>query len=147
MRTALALLFTLMTTPVFAQASNWWGGSASGTGYPINATPITASATGTTAAVSVTLPGVVGKTTFICGWSMTSGGTTTAAVGTATVAGVIGGTLSYVYVAAATGLSQLIVRYPPVCLPANGQNASIVVTQPAGGTGTTAAVTAYGYQL
>lgn len=145
MRAILALL--LMTTTAFAQQSNWWGGSASGTGYPINSTPITASATGTTAAVTVTLPGVVGKTTFICGFSMTSGGTTTAAVGTATIVGTIGGTLSYVYVDAATA-SQLIVRYPPVCIPASAQNTAIVVTMPAGGTGTVAAaVNAYGYQL
>lgn len=137
----------LLATPALAQQSNWWGGSASGTGYPINSTPITASATGTTAAVSVTLPGVAGKTTFICGFSMTSAGTTTAVVGTATVAGVIGGTLSYVYADPATTAVQLIVRYPPVCIPASAQNTAIVVTQPAGGAGTTAAVTAYGYQL
>lgn len=150
MRAPLILLLSLLTTPALSQASNWWGGSASGTGYPNQSTPITASATGTTAAVTATLPGVVGKTTFICGFVMTSGGTTTAAFANATVTGTIGGTLNFVYgaVAPAVGQGLLNIVFDPVCVPASAQNTAIVVTQPAGGTGTTAeALTVWGYQL
>lgn len=138
----------LSATPVLAQVQNWWGGSASGTGYPTNSRPITASTPGTVGAIAATLPGAAGKTTFICGFSMTSGGNTTAATGLATVTGTINGSLNYAYVSPAAGTQgKLVVAYTP-CIPANGMNTQIVVTQPASGTGTAnAAVTAWGYQL
>jgi hypothetical protein len=148
MRAFLALLaaLVLLATPAGAQVQNWWGGSASGTGYPNNSTPITASATGTTGAISATLPGVAGKVTFICGFTFTSGGTTTALVTTATITGTIGGTLSYIYVFT-TGSQGLFGIAFPVCIPASAMNTAIVVNQPAGGTGTVGAVSAWGYQL
>lgn len=145
-----ALLLLLLPTSALAQASNWWGGAASGTGYPTNSTPVTASATGTTAAVTATLPAVTGKTTFICGFAMTSGGTTTAVFANATVTGTIGGTLNFAYgdPAPAAGQGRLVVGFSPVCIPASAQNTAISVTQPGGGTGTTAAaVSVWGYQL
>ena len=77
-RFILALLLALATTPASAQVLNWWGGSATGTGYPNNSTPITDSVVGTTAAITATLPSVAGKVTFMCGFVITSGGTTTA---------------------------------------------------------------------
>ena len=150
MKKLMALVAFLLTTPALAQQSNWWGGSASGTGYPNQSTPITASATGTTGALTATLPGVAGKTTFICGFAMTSGGTTTAIFANATVVGTISGTLNFVYgdVAPTAGQGRLVVGFSPVCIPASAQNTAIVVTQPAGGTGTTAAsVSVWGYQL
>jgi hypothetical protein len=139
----------MIATPALAQQSNWWGGSASGTGYPTNSTPIASSANGTTGAVIANLVGVPGKTTFICGFSMTSGGTTTAVALLATVAGVLGGPLEFAYVATAGGTQgSLFVIFAPICIPASAQNTTIVVTQPAAGTGTTqAAVAAWGYQL
>lgn len=143
---ALALLIALAPTQVWAQASNWWGGSATGTGFPNNSIPLTASATGTTGAISATLPGVTGKTTFICGFTLTSGGTTTALVATATITGTIGGTMSYVYVFAAGAQGLFGIAFPN-CIPASAQNTAIVVNQPAGGTATVAAVSAWGYQL
>ena len=150
MRPILPLLLLFVAAPAAAQAPNWWGGSATGTGYPINSTPITASATGTAAAISATLPAVAGKTTFICGFVMSSGGTTTAAFGNATVVGTVTGTMNFVYgaVAPAAGQGLLNVIFNPLCIPANAQNIAIVVTQPAGGTGTTAAaLSVWGYQL
>lgn len=142
-----ALLLLLLPTPTLAQVQNWWGGSASGTGFPTNSTPITASATGTTGAISATLPGVVGKTTFLCGFALTSGGTTAALTVNSTVVGTIGGTLNFAYVFVSTGQGAFGVAFP-VCIPANAMNTAIVVNLPAGGAGTTvAAVSAWGYQL
>jgi hypothetical protein len=146
---ALALILALISTHAIAQQSNWWGGSASGTGYPTNSTPVASSANGTTGAVIANLVGVAGKTTFICGFSMTSGGTTTAIALLATVAGVLGGPLEFAYVAPAAGTQgRLFVTFAPTCIPASAQNTTIVITQPAAGVGTTqAAVAAWGYQL
>lgn len=146
MRFILALLLALAATPAAAQVQNFWGGSASGTGYPNNSTPITASTTGTTAAIVATLPGVAGKTTFLCGFIMSSGGTTAAAVANGTVTGTVSGTLNFTYVAVSSGQGLLGVAFPD-CIPANAMNTAIVVTQPAGGTGTVGAVTVWGYQL
>ena len=148
MRALIALFALLFATPALAQQAPWWGGSATGTGYPTNSTPITASTTGTTAAIVATLPGVANKTTFICGFAMTSAGTTTAAAGTGTVAGTIGGTMSFAFEdpAPSAGQGRLIVLFN-ACIPASAMNTAIVVTQPAGGTATVAAVTAWGYQL
>jgi hypothetical protein len=149
MRAILALLLALITTSALAQQSNWWGGSASGTGYPTNSIPVTASAVGTVAAVIATLPAAVGKTTFICGFSMTSGGSTAAVTGLGTIVGTISGTLNFAYVAPIAGTQgRLIVSFAPVCVPASAQNTAIVVTQPAAGAGTVeAAVSTWGYQL
>lgn len=144
----LALFLALIATPAAAQVANWWGGSASGTGYPTNSIPITNSATGTTAAVVATLPGTTGKTTFICGFAMTAAGTTTAVAGTGTITGTLGGALDFAFLdpAPAAGQGRLIVPFSP-CIPASAMNTAIVVTQPAGGAGTVAAVSAWGYQL
>lgn len=122
------------------------GGTATGTGYPSNSLPVTASATGTTGAIVATLPSSPGRTTFICGFTMTSGGTTAALVSNATVAGTISGTMNFSYVDVSSGQGLLGVAFP-VCIPANAASTAIVVTQPAGGTGTVGAVSAWGYQL
>ena len=146
MRAIIALLLALFATPTLAQQMPWWGGSATGTGYPTNSTPVTSSATGSNAAVSATLPGVAGKATFICGVVLTSNDAATANYVTATITGTVSGTLNFIYVFPAAGEAELIVVFP-ICIPANAMNTPIVVTLPAGGTGTTAAVTAWGYQL
>jgi hypothetical protein len=114
--------------------------------YPPRATPIANSATGTTGATSATLAAASGVTTYICGFVITSGGTGMALVGNATVVGTIGGTLNFTYVDVSSGQGLLGVAFP-LCLPATGQNVSIVVTAPAGGASTVVAVTAWGFQL
>src|SRR6266849_3022030 len=62
--------------------------------YPVNSvttapSPITASATGTTASIAATLAGVASKTTFICGMTISSSGATAPTAVTVTVAGTI----------------------------------------------------------
>src|SRR6266567_5537557 len=59
-------------------------------------TPITASTTGNTSAITATLPAVAGKTTYICGFYFT--GTNATAANTATmvtITGTIGGTMNF----------------------------------------------------
>ena len=132
---------------LFALASSAFGASA---GYPIGATPITVSATGTTLATAVTLPAVAGQTTYLCGFSIRSTANV-AAVGTATVAGTLGGTLNYTHwtgpVAGGGGLGILEPPFGPDCVPASATNVAIVVTSAAPGTGGTVSVTAWGFQL
>jgi hypothetical protein len=102
------------------------------------------------AAAVATLPGVVGRTTYITGFEVTATGSTAVLIVLVTVAGVVTGTLTYVFVfpAGATTLATpLIVEFSRP-IPASAQNTSIVVTLPAGGAGNTnAAVVAHGFQL
>lgn len=97
-----------------------------------------------------TLPAVTGRTTYLCGFTMTSSGSTAAVVVNPTVTGVVGGTLTYVFASAAgvaLGNTPLIVNFNP-CMPSNAANTAIVVTLPALGAGNTnSAVTAKGYYL
>ena len=113
--------------------------------FPQGSAPVTISTTGTVGAISVVLPGAVNRLTSLCGFVITSGGTTTAVVGVATVTGVVSGTMSFEYVAVSSGQGLLGVAFPQ-CLPAATASAGISVTSPAGGTGTVGAVTAWGYQ-
>lgn len=146
-RTLFALLSLLLVSSALAQQPSWTAaGPSTGIAYPAGAQPVTASATGTTAAVAATLAASPVRTTYICGFVMTSGGTTAAAVGNATVAGTIGGTLNFTYVDVSTGQGLLGVAFPQ-CIPGSALNTAIVVTMPAGGAGTVAAVSAWGYQF
>ncbi len=118
--------------------------------YPGNATaaanPITASTTGTTAATTATLAGVASKTTFICGFTISSDATA-ALAGAATVTGTVTGTLNYIQnVGSATAAGVLTQSFAP-CIPASAANTGIAVNSVAAGTGGNTAVTAWGYQL
>lgn len=114
--------------------------------YPVGATPITASGTGTTAATTATLAGTAAKTTYICGFTINSAATA-AVAGAATVTGTVTGTLNfYQGVGVATAPTTLTQTFnPPV--PASAVNTAIVVTSAAAGTGGVTAVSAWGYQL
>jgi hypothetical protein len=118
-------------------------------GYPVDATPL-ASSSGTqaAAAATATLAATVGHKTFICGFVMTSTGSTAAAVVAPTVTGTFGGTQTYAYasVAGVTLANQsLVVAYTP-CLAASAAGVNIVVTLPSLGAGSTNATTnAWGY--
>lgn len=114
-------------------------GSGGTAGYPAGATPITASSTGTTGAVTATLAGVAGKTTYVCSVQIGEAGSGTA---TATATGTISGTLNYVV----TAPGNFTVTYTP-CVPASAANTAIVVATAANATATAVAVTATGYQL
>lgn len=110
---------------------------------------VTATATGTTSAVAATLPAssVVTRTTYICGFVISGGGTASAVTGNATVAGTVTGTLNFSYVDPSSGQGLLGVAFPR-CIPASAPNTAIVVTAPAsGGSGTVKAVTVWGYQV
>lgn len=114
--------------------------------YPNGATALTSSTTGTTGATTTTLAGVSNKTTFVCGFTITSDATA-ALAGTATVTGTISGTLSFIQnVGGATAAGILTQPFSP-CIPASATNTGIAINSVAAGTGGNTAVTAWGYQL
>jgi hypothetical protein len=107
---------------------------------------ITASATATTGAFSASLPAVAGKINNLCGFLITSGGTTTAATVSVTVTGLVSGTLNLAYVAPATGQGKVSLALPQ-CIGASATNTAITVSVPALGAGTTAAAALWGFQV
>jgi len=113
--------------------------------YPAGASPLTASATGTTGATAATLAGTSGKTTFLCGFSIGSNATVGLG-GTATISGVVSGSMSFIQPVAVTpAVGQLDKAFNP-CIPASTQNAGITVTSAAAGVGGATDVNAWGYQ-
>jgi len=116
-------------------------------GYPSNSTPITASATGTTASVSASLAAASGKTTYICGW-MISADATTPIVGSMTITGTITGTLTQ---RQSVGTAPLTITTSPTpyqpCIPASAPDTAIAVNSVAASTGGNTAVNVWGYQL
>ena len=112
-------------------------------------TNISASATGTTAAVAATLAGVAAKTTFICGFSVSPGSATTAITITIVITGITN-TFTWAVGAPVTavGVTGSIVKesFNP-CVPASAVNTGIVVTSGAlGAGGINNDVQAWGYQ-
>lgn len=135
----------LLTTQAAAQQAPWYGGASTGTAYPNFSIPVVASATGTTVAPTATLPGVAGKTTFMCGFAATSYGAT-ASNGFIQINGIVGGvTMYFAYVTPATGQGELVVPFRP-CLPASAPNTAITIQQPAPGAGGGSGINAWGYQ-
>ena len=128
-----ALLATLFT----------WSALAQGIPAPWG-TSITASATATTGSFSASLPAIPGKQNSICGFVITSGGTTAALAVTVTVAGTVSGTLNFTYVFVSSGQGVLGVAFPQ-CIGASGPNTAITVSVPAGGAGTAASLSIWGY--
>lgn len=116
--------------------------------FPSGAVPITASATGTTAATTATLAGVSGKTTYLCGFSIRANATA-AATGNATVTGTITGTLNFTQWTAplASGIGVTEPSIGPSCIPASAANTGLAVISAAPGAGGTVSVSAWGYQL
>jgi hypothetical protein len=131
----------LLALPAPARAQS----PAQGQGSPITA------ASGNVAAgvATATLAAALGKVTYICGFSITSAGSTGAAVVSPTVTNVITGTMTFTYatVAGATlGNPPLIVPFNP-CLPANAPNTAIPIALPSLGAGNlSASVNAWGFQ-
>ncbi len=132
--------------------------SAVGIGpYPFNAstgasaTPINASS-GNIAAntATATLAGAASKTTYICGFSITSSGSTAAAVVSPTITGPISGTMAFTYTSVAgvtLANAPLVVPFNP-CVPASAVNTPIAVSMPSLGAGNTnTTVNAWGFQL
>lgn len=115
--------------------------------YPTGASPVTASATGTTGATTATLPAASGKTTYLCGFSIRANATA-AATGNATVTGTVSGTLNFTQwtapLASGIGITEPQIGSP--CIPASAQNTSISIVSAAPGAGGTVSVAAWGYQ-
>lgn len=110
-----------------------------------NATPVTASATGTTAATAATIPAVTNMTAHLCGFSIRANATA-AATGNATVAGLISGTLTFIQWTAplASGIGVLEPDLG-MCIRASGPGVAIVVTSAAPGSGGNVSVNAWGF--
>jgi hypothetical protein len=97
-----------------------------------------------------TIPAVAAKTAYLCGFTITSGGSTGAALVTPTVTGLLSGTMNFTYgtVAGVTLANAPLVVALPQCLPASAVNTAIAVTLPALGAGNTnATVNSWGYYL
>ena len=121
-----------------------------GAGYPPGATPVTASATGSTGAISATLPAVAGKFGYLCGLSYQGSDATAAVAGNIAVTGLISGTANFGYVALAAGAA--VPQPPPItqtfspCVQSSAVNTAIVVTPPTLGAGATlATVSVWGF--
>jgi hypothetical protein len=114
-------------------------------------TPITAaSGTVANASAAATLAAAAGRTTYICGFIVTSTGSTAATVVAPTITGTITGTLTFAYasVAGATLNNPALIAPLNGCIAASAPNTAIVVTVPALGAGNTnSTVNAWGYQL
>lgn len=141
---ALGMCLNTSNKAVPCSAANVAPSPVGATPYPFNpvtalqATPVTASATGTTGAVTATLPATGGKTTYLCSVQIGEAGTGTA---TATATSTITGTLNYVV----TAPGNFTVNYNP-CVPANAVAQSIAVATVANASATAVAVTATGFQ-
>lgn len=115
-------------------------------GFPSGATPITASATGTTGVTTATLAATSGKTTYIAGFSI-GAVATTAINGAATVTGTVTGTMSFLQgVGAAPAVVTTRNDFHPA-IPASATNTAIAVNSIAAGTAGVTNVSAWGYQL
>lgn len=122
-----------------------------GVPYPSGVTPLNSSSGNkSNQAATASLPATAGKTNFVTGFEITSGGAVTALLAVATLTGLVGGQLDYVIgvLAGAVLLNQplVVVFNPP--LPASGVNVAINLTVPALGIGNTnAAATIRGFQM
>lgn len=113
-------------------------------------TTVTASNTAAAgAANSVTIPGVVGQTTYITGFNITSHAPV-GVVGTSatpvTLTGLTGGPLNFHFVENVTFGGDLTVLFP-MPIPASGPGVNVVLNLPAIASGAVSAVALYGYQI
>lgn len=107
---------------------------------------VTATGAGTTAATTATLPGVAGKTTFICGFSITA--TATAALASTATVATVGSNSTLTFgqaVGASPAVASTLENFSP-CVPASTVGGSITVTSAAAGTAGVTNVSAWGYQ-
>src|SRR5437899_4610220 len=82
--------------------------------------PLSASASGTTGAISATLPGATGKLTYVCGFVVTSSGTTPVVTGNVTITGT-SPILNFIYNFVNSGQGLLGVALPG-CIVSSAAN-------------------------
>jgi hypothetical protein len=136
---AFALLLCLASWAV-AQMALVQQVPTSGTGF--NTTASTAFTTGTATA---TLTGKTGQWTYLCGFVVTSVGTSSATLGNVTVTGTVGGTMNFEYAFVSSGQGILGIAFGPGCIQGASLATSISINVPAGGTGTVGSVSAWGF--
>jgi hypothetical protein len=141
LRTCLTIL-SLLTTPALAQVA----------APDVSASRISVSASSgnvAAATATATLPATQGRYTYLCGFSITSSGSTGALVVSPTATNLVGGTATFTYTSIAgvtLANAPLVVNFTP-CVPANAVNTTIPVSLPSLGAGNTnATVNAWGYQ-
>lgn len=126
-------------------------GNAGSPLVPSGATNVAASSGNVANGVATaTMPAVVGKTNYVTGFSVTSGGATTAALVTATLSGVVGGPLAYTFGAplGATAAALPLIVELETPIPGSAANTAVSISLPALGTGNTnAAVNIHGYTV
>lgn len=132
---------TAAATPAGANAIG-----ITGNGYTSTQAPITASATGTTAATTATLAASASLKTYIC-WFSIRANATAAATANSTVTGTVTGTLNFTQwtapLASGIGLTEMI--FNP-CIPSSAINTAIAVVSAAPGSGGVVSVSAGGFQ-
>lgn len=136
---ALSLAIALSLAPAAAQAP-----------LPVQGVQITASSGNVAAATATaTLAAATGKVTYICGFSITSSGSTGALAVSPTVTGTVTGTMTFTYTSVAGATlpnAPLVVPFRD-CISASAPNTAIVVSMPTLGAGNTnTTVNAWGYQ-
>lgn len=119
--------------------------------YPVGATPLT-SASGNVInnQAQASLAAVSGKTNYICGLTVSGGGSTAGLGVSVTVAGTIGGSIFFPVVAPAGAVVPMpglqLTFSPPI--PASAANVAIVATLPALGAGNLyAGIVIHGFRI
>ena len=107
---------------------------------------VTSSTTGTTGSVNAGILGAANKWTYVCGFTVTSGGTTSATTGTAQLSGTTSSNMNFTYVYPAAGAQGVLGVAFPGCIAARAINTPIYVSVTAGGAGTAVNVNLWGYR-
>lgn len=114
-------------------------------GYSSAQTPFSQTASGTTAAVVLTIPANATKTNYLCGYTIDADATA-AGVGSMTITGLLGGTQTRRQGFGAVAASTVTTGQEFAnCLKGSGTNTAIVITSAAAGTAGNTNVNAHGY--
>lgn len=107
---------------------------------------VTSSTTGTTGSVNAGILGAANKWTYVCGFTVTSGGTTSATTGTVQLSGTTSSNMNFTYVFPAAGAQGVLGVAFPGCIASRAVNTAIYVSVTAGGTGTAVSANLWGYR-
>lgn len=112
----------------------------------VNTVQVAVSVIGTTAATAAAMPAVIGKTNYLCGFSVDAGATALAS-GTMVLTGVLGGTMTWgLNIPAISSSGQAFHQRPFFpCIPASAANTAITITAGAAGAGGTESVNIWGF--